>query len=392
MEQLPARREFEGFRLIAEEPFRLFFATGTALGIIGVGLWIAYYLGWVTVYPNISHARLMIEGFMACFIFGFLGTAGPRLMEVPHFSAPVVIAIFTLEVFAAGAHLGEAHLLGDACFLLCLVVFVGALLNRFRKRKDSPPPNFALVGLGLLSGIVGVVMLLWSGEQLYSAAYQIGDGLLNQCFVLLPVLGVAPFFIRRLLDLPSSGEEETSADRGQRWQLVFAILTGVIVLGSVPLDVLQPSRVGAGLRAMAVAVYMVSSLPFRGRTPLAQAMRFALFAAAIGYLLLVAMPLQRLGLLHIVFMTCFNLIAFTVATRVVFGHSGNLHRLAKPMWFFRITVGLLFIAMLARVAADFSPRFRGMHLISAAICWLASALLWMLCVLPKARLVEAETE
>jgi hypothetical protein len=235
-------------------------------------------------------------------------------------------------------------------------------------------------------------MLLWSGEQLYSAAYQIGDGLLNQCFVLLPVLGVAPFFIRRLLDLPSSDEEESLGRPRARWQLAFAILTGLVVIASVSLDVLQASRVGAGLRAIAVAVYMVSSLPFRGRTPLAQAMRFALFSTAAGYLLLAAMPLQRLGLLHIVLMTGFNLVAFTVATRVVFGHSGNLDRLAKPMWFFRIMVGLLFLAMLARVAADFSPRSRGAHLISAAICWLAGALLWILCVLPKVRLVEAETE
>jgi hypothetical protein len=233
-------------------------------------------------------------------------------------------------------------------------------------------------------------MLLYSQEQLYAAAYQMGDALLNQCFVLLPVLGVAPFFIRRLLDLPAPKEEGSLGRHRRRWQLIFAVVTGLAILVSVVLDVWQASRTGSVVRAIAVAGYIVSSLPFRGRTPLAQAMRMALFAIVIGFVLLAILPWQRLGLLHVVFVSGFNLIAFTVATRVVFGHSGNLERLGKPMWFFRIVMALLFLAMLARVSADFSPKSRSAHLISAAICWLIGSVVWMVSVLPKARLVEVE--
>jgi hypothetical protein len=38
------------------------------LGLIGVSLWILYYAGIIALDPGISHARLMIEGFIASFV------------------------------------------------------------------------------------------------------------------------------------------------------------------------------------------------------------------------------------------------------------------------------------------------------------------------------------
>ena len=146
---------------------------------------------------------------MASFIFGFLGTAGPRLTSAPHFSVSEVAIVFTLDLLAAGAHAAEAHRFGDICFLICLVAFVVIMLKRFRARQDNPPPNFVLVGLGMLSGIAGTGLVAWSFEAQYSFAWQFGSALLNECFVLLPVLGVAPFFIGKLLDLPSSNLPES---------------------------------------------------------------------------------------------------------------------------------------------------------------------------------------
>jgi uncharacterized protein involved in response to NO len=66
-----------------EEPFRIFFPIGAVLALFGVSLWPLYYAGAITEYPSIPHARLMIEGFMASFIIGFLGTAGPRITSAP---------------------------------------------------------------------------------------------------------------------------------------------------------------------------------------------------------------------------------------------------------------------------------------------------------------------
>lgn len=198
---------------LAEEPFRIFFPTGFLLGTVGVSLWVLYYSGAATPYPNVTHARLMIEGFMASFIFGFLGTAGPRLTTAAPFSFTELATIFTLDLLAAGAHLGGAHRAGDILFLLCLLVFLRSLARRFQQRKDSPPPNFVLVALGLASGAIGAALVAFTEGALYSRMYQFGSALLNECFVLLTILGVAPFFIGKLLDLPSSTPPESRAFR-----------------------------------------------------------------------------------------------------------------------------------------------------------------------------------
>ena len=376
---------------LAEEPFRIFFPTGVLLAIVGVSLWLLYYLGVGIPYPNVTHARLMIEGFMASFIFGFLGTAGPRLTSTPPFSPAEVATLFTLDLLAAGAHLGGAHRAGDICFLLCLLVFMRVLAKRFRQRKDSPPPNFVLVALGLVSGVVGAGLVAYAEATQYSRIYQFGSALLNECFVLLPILGVAPFFIGRLLDLPSSNLPESRAFPPEwRRAAAFAGLVGVLTIASFAIDAFGWPKTGGWLRVAALSLYVGRRMPFRGRTFLANCLRVGIVTILVGFAVIAAWPIYRVAGLHIVFITGFNFIAFTVAIRVVFGHSGNLDLLSKRLWFFIATGALLYLAMVARFTADLAPAVRILHLLAAAICWLVAALVWMLKVLPKVAIAEPE--
>ena len=125
------------------EPFRIFFPAGTLIGIAGIALWPAYYAGLVITYPGTGHARLMIEGFMASFIIGFLGTAGPRMTSTLPFSRLEVVALFTLDLLAAGLHFGNAHRTGDLLFVMCIAFFIFTIGRRFvsdripRRRTSS---------------------------------------------------------------------------------------------------------------------------------------------------------------------------------------------------------------------------------------------------------------
>jgi uncharacterized protein involved in response to NO len=209
---------------------------------------VLFYLGAGIPYPNVAHARLMIEGFMASFIFGFLGTAGPRITSAPHFSLSEVTTIFTLDLLAAGAHSGSAHRLGD----------------------------------------------------------------------------------------------------------------------------------------------IVTRLPFRGRTFLADCLRVGIMSILAGFIVVALFPIYRVGALHIVFITGFNFIAFTVAIRVVFGHSGNAHLFRKRLPFFLAVSFLISFAMFSRYVADLTPKARTIHLIAAAAFWLIAALIWMVKVIPNVAITELE--
>ena len=379
------------FAQMCQEPFRVFFPTGALLGLAGVSLWVLYYSGAGVPYPNVTHARLMIEGMMASFIFGFLGTAGPRLTSAPHFSFAEVALLFSLDLLAAGLHVAEAHRFADLCFLVCLIVFAVILLKRFRRRADNPPPNFVLVALGLLSGIAGAALVGWSGEAQYSFAYQFGSALLNQCFVLLPVLGVAPFFIGRLLDLPSSNLPESRAFSPE-WKRHAALnaLIGLVIIGTFFLESRGANRGAAWIRAGAICVYIALRMPWRGRTFLADYLRISLLFILLGFTVIAFWPDYRIGEMHIIFIAGFNLIVFSVATRVIFGHSSQIDRLKGRLWFFIIMSGLLFLAMISRVTADLAPAARTIHLLGAAFCWVAGALVWVIKTIPKVAITEKE--
>lgn len=379
-------------QVLCEEPFRLFFPTGLMLGIVGVSLWPLYYAGLVTAYPGTPHARLMIEGFMASFIIGFLGTAGPRITSTSHFSRRELFTLLSLDLLSAGLHVGGAHRAGDILFSFCLAVFLFAIGKRFARREDSPPPNFALVALGLLNGFVGALLLALFEDKLYSAQYRIGAALLEQGFVILPILGVAPFLLAHLLGTPRPDlPESRKLPAGWMPRAVFAASVGLIVDGTFVAEVFDVTAIASWLRLGAVLVYLIARMPWRGRSFLGDCLRVGIAAVLIGIGVAAIWPQYGIGALHIIFISGFGLIVLTVATRVIFGHSGNADLLRKRLPFFIVAAILIFVAMLSRYVADLAPKARTIHLVAAAVFWLIASLIWMMKVVPKVTIPDPES-
>lgn len=379
-------------QLFCEEPFRLFFPVGLTLGIIGVSLWPLYYAGLITVYPATAHARLMIEGFMASFIIGFLGTAGPRITSTRHFSRGELITLVTLDLVSAGFHFGGADRAGDALFTLCLGVFLFVIGRRFVLRKDSPPPNFVLVALGLLSGLAGTFLLSVFENEAYAAEYRVGASLLEQGFVLLPILGVAPFLLPRLLDLPRADELPESRTLPPGWiaRATFAATIGVIVNLTFIIESTGVNAIARWVRLGAILVYLIARMPWRGRSFLGDCLRAGIAAVVVGIGVEALWPLYRIAALHIMFVSGFSFIVLTVAIRVVFGHSGSAHLFQKRLPFFIVVATLIFFAMLSRYVADLAPKARSVHLVAAAIFWLIAVLIWIGKVIPKVAIHDLE--
>src|SRR4051812_17386095 len=111
------------FSLCPAEPFRIFFPLATLLGISGVSLWPLYFSGLHKFYPGPMHTRLMIEGFLAGFVLGFLGTALPRLLSAPALRRGELWLLVTLYLLSAGLHIGEQPRAGDAAFIVLMLGF-----------------------------------------------------------------------------------------------------------------------------------------------------------------------------------------------------------------------------------------------------------------------------
>ena len=165
-----------------------------------MALWPLFVWHAVEFYPAQAHVRLMIEGLMGSFIIGFLGTAGPRLLDASPLIVAETFALFGLQIVSAFLHLAQRQTAGDIVFLTLLLFFAGMMAKRAGARNDLPPPQFILVIFGLLNAIAGI-FLITAAKSLTkeSFANQLGSLMLNEGFVLFPILGVGAFFFPKLL-------------------------------------------------------------------------------------------------------------------------------------------------------------------------------------------------
>lgn len=377
--------------MAAGEPFRLLFPVGALIGIIGVMMWPLYAWKVTGVYPGPLHPRVMIEGFIGCFVTGFLATALPRLLGVPKVSIYESVGFSAALAWTAWLHYSGRTLWGDLAFFCTILTLVFLLAVRTLFRQDTPPPAFVLVAMGLLSALAGSFGL---------AASQVAPGLspewvmpfarllLFQGFILLPIMGIGAFLLPRFFGLPNrqSFPESLALPPGWKLRAAFAAACGLAVVASFALQVAGFMRWGYGLRAFAILVYFFREVPVHqagfGGGSLALGLRIALFAIPLGYILLALMPGRTFTFLHVVFITGFSLLTFTVATRVVLGHSGQSEKFRASLWPVLVLCALICLAMFARVTADWMPKVQMSHYAYASVAWISGVLIWGVFVLP----------
>jgi len=364
------------------------------LGAIGVALWPLFVWHAIAFYPAQAHVRLMIEGLMGSFIIGFLGTAGPRLLDASPLITAETCLLLVLQIASALLHLAQRQIAGDLVFLTLLLVFVGMMAKRAGARHDLPPPQFVLVLFGLLNAIAGI-FLVTAAKSLTNGSFtnRLGSLMLNEGFVLFPILGVGAFFFPKLLGgakpEPSDLQIATTL-----WiiRAMIAVLIGAVIWISFVLEALGWIRTAALVRGVATLIYFVrqghllekpSGPPF-----LAQCFRLGALLLVAGLLLPAALPAYRLANLHLTFIGGFSVILFTVSTRVIIGHAGQSHLFRKRLRFLVAALTLLIIAMVARVGADFIPTACNSHLVYAALIWLFAATVWAVALTPKLSLSE----
>ena len=160
------------------------------------------------------------------------------------------------------------------------------------------------------------------------------------------------------------------------------------MLEAIDIVVPQPGVLSSAagiLRCAAGGTYLLIEMAnLEAKQPptfLGRMLNFAIYLTLLGLLTPTLIPWWRVAGEHVT-LVAFSLIVFTVATRVIFGHSGQQERFQRPLPFMIAIAVLLVIALATRVSADFLLSIRVSHLIYAALLWLLAALLWAVRVLP----------
>jgi uncharacterized protein involved in response to NO len=382
--------------LFAREPFRIFFPAATLVGVIGVALWPLHLLGIAGAYPGLAHAQLMMHGFFGGYIIGFLGTAMPRMLSVPPLRKAE--AVLLLAIYASMASLCACGNLrwANGCYLVLLASFVAMMAPRFARRKDLPPPGFVLVGMSIACAAAGSALAISQGEEPELFRLSLQRLLSYQGFVLLPILGIGPFILPRFLGMESTHDLPESRKATAAWKrkALLALATGVGILISFALEAGGKIRPAYALRFILTAGYIWMEMPL-GKGPersniFGFSIRWALAAIAGGFLAVALFPAYRVGLLHITLIGGFAVITFAVATRVLFGHSGNLAALKGRNRWFAIATGLMLFGMATRISGDFWPKIMASHYIYGALLWIVGVAVWSAYALSKAGVADTE--
>jgi len=386
------------FREVNQEPFRVFFPAAVLTGTLGVLLWPLHFSGIIPLYPGVAHAHLMAHGFFGGFIFGVLGTGLPRMLSAPPFYLWQVLCLLTLYVFMVVANALGKTLGADLLLLAFVAGFASCAIARIAKRKDVPPPGFVLVALALASLVAGTVLEIIHARQEEPAIFWVNlQHLLSyQGFILLPIIGVGTFLLPRFFDLPNLNEfpESRTPPPGWRRKALGALLTGVVVLGSFGLEAAGWARLGSAIRLITGALYLFSQVPiYRSaihKNSLRASLAIALVLLFAGYGWTILFPTNRVAVLHLTLVGGFAVVTFAVATRVLFGHSGNLARLTFPNHWLKIAVALMLLGMATRISGDFFPHLLVSHYNYGAFLWIGGVILWSIYSIPKVLLVDPE--
>lgn len=367
------------------------FPAAVLAGLIGVVLWPLHFAGIKQFYPGEAHARIMASGMFGGFIFGFLGTAMPRMLSANPLGVRNVVLLLSLHLAMVLAFAWSKIAWGNVLFLALLLVFAVLMGIRAGQRKDTPPPGFVLVGLAFACALAGAVLAI---VQSYSSEPDprwvlLQRLLIYQGFILLPILGIGPFILPRFFGLESPHDFPEMPAPNAAWvrKACLAFLFGAVIIGSFFMEVYGWVRGSHGIRFAAALIYLMLEFPFREAPKTSNALGLSLriaFAVLTAGLLAVALfPVYRVALLHLTLIGGFAIITFVVATRVVYGHGGyQVGLTARNRWLL-IAVGLMLFAMATRISGDFWPKIMASHYIYGAIVWIAGVLLWAVYVLPK---------
>jgi uncharacterized protein involved in response to NO len=370
------------------EPYRVLFPLGIISAVIGIGIWIPHFL-WPQHfgYPGQGHAVIQIQGFLLCFIFGFLGTMLPKVLGVNPLGT-LQYMLFPLGIAGiVAASLAGAPLAAQLLHLTVLINFIAFVAKRWPSRRGNPPVFFVFIAVAMLADLLGIALriLALSGHASFQNL-RLGALLQYQAFPLLLILGVGGFLLPKLfasapVDPARPGPSGSSSGSLVPAAALFLLGFGIEAwLPVYPLSI----QLGSGIRASVWAWFLFATLRLHtvpaGLPAWLAAGRLSLYAIGLGMVLPVLMPAWLVAWEHVMFIAGMLWLTITVAARVLTAHGGRLDVLAGNRKIVLAYGWLLALAALTRVTSDVwnwsGTEARMMHLALASLFALVSLGLW----------------
>ena len=373
---------------LLDAPHRLFFFSAVVQLLLASAWWAATLIlraqgSPAPLAPGLDavrmHAFLMVYGFFAYFVFGFLFTAGPRWLQVPgptrreYVPAGIAMGLAGALLYPAMAYGG---LFIVACVALLAVSWLANVVRFLRLVVKSPAEDcqHALLaaaaviagGLGVFAFAVGVAL---ESDRLLRISQAIGVWAFLVPLFCTVCHRMLPFFTASALPFM------------QAWRPGWLLAT--LYAGSLAHGVLEALALPQWLWVVDLPLAIVGfsiSLRWGVSKTLANKLlamlhlgflwigiAFALHAVQ-SMLLLAGVHALGLAPVHAFTIGFIASVTLAMVSRVSCGHSGRTLAADRLTWHAFL---LLQAAAALRVAADLWPAHYGALLLAAVGCWLA---------------------
>lgn len=356
-------------------PYQLFFPLGILNALLAVGVWFVQNLGWFESPALLIHSKLIAGGFLWCFIVGFLMTAMPRMSgtaganKIEYLFASALLigqTVFSWKVDAKFFYTNQALL------ILFMIVFGG---RRILKLTKPVPVFFSHVGMAMMLALLGSYFHFSGNSFMGIHLYHVGT-------TLLLVLGIGTRFFSFLSGLPSAFENTTSLWLRLLFHSAGALMAGLLYLAGLGVTI---AYLGLTLLSL-VYLFKIWQIqrPSERPSALKHGVRIVAAMIPLSFFLIWLQPSMYLTWFHFLFIGCFGLITFAVATRVTLAHgaySTDLEMKSPALW---CLVGFLVLAIISRILYGFSGGlWKISYLHMAATFWIFAVVSWCFTFLPK---------
>jgi len=389
------------WRSLWRAPHRLAFFAGVLLLIASAGWWAAVQLdrvtGWLglgyAVSPTLTHAAVMVLGFMPLFFAGFLFTAGPKWLGVEAPDARAITPALALQalgwlLWLAGSHLHRGVAVAGACIAAAGLLSQNLLFWRLWRASRAPDRVHATVVAA--GGTLGALCTAGLAAALMLDAWPVAMALVHTAlwgFIVATYVSVAhrmiPFFTSGVLPMIEVWRPfwvlwlmlgAVALEIVSVWLLVMGwgegtawrLLRGALELGAGGVLVWLAWVWGLvqSLKIRLLAMLHVGFVWFGLSLLLSGASQWLLAAGGV--------PTLGLGALHALTMGFLGSILLAMVTRVACGHSGRALVADATVW---SLFWLLQGAVLLRIAGTL-PQAGGGWLLAAALLWGGVVLVW----------------
>ncbi len=353
------------------EPYRILFPIGTLFLLWGTLIWLPQI--WThSNYPTLAHRYLMLNGFSASFVAGFLMTAVPKFSQTKiaqGYEVMPFVLLTAVGVICAYADLIQLTFLISACQALLILFFI---FNRIHQRKTNPPYSFVFMLSGLSLWFISALASMYTHQDAFLNLHYEGS-------MMAIILGVGSRLIPGILGHVEIVQTQRKLYETDKPFFLTVPLHFIALILFFTLSYFITTAVGIYIRSLVTLVigvfyWRVGSFP-KVKTSLTWSIWISCWLMILSFFLKAFWIDGFIHASHSFFFSGIVLLTLLVAIRVLQSHGPKDSKLENLKVIYGITF-LIILAGATRVSAFLLPEHYLKHLGYSALVLTVAVLLW----------------